>query len=131
MIHIRANTSYLDKVLISQQNSWMYHDIVGPVVHKVCWGITWPLCIEENSAGLFCKLLVFLTSRSNTLVCLFWSNSCSHGYVHRNSTTRSLQNCILFMLIKDELLMAQVKGVYIVATIGLAWVPPSLLLLFF
>lgn len=35
------------------------------------------------------------------------------------------------MLAKDELLMAQIKGVDIVVTIGLGWVPPSATLLYF
>lgn len=102
----------------------MEHDIVDPLVHKVWWGITSPVCIEDNSVGLFCKLLVFWPWDVTLLLFLYFKVTVRVMVMYTDSTTRSLQNCISFMLIKDELLMAQVKGVYIVVTVGLGWVPP-------
>lgn len=85
----------------------------GSLSPHVRWGVTCPLCTQENSLGLFPKRFVFLTSRANVSVHLFWNNSRSCDYARRDLTTRSLQNGVSFMLINDTSLIAWVKVVYV------------------
>lgn len=88
----------------------------GSLSPHVRWGVTCPLCTQENSFGLFPERFVFLTSGANASVHLFWNNSRSCDYAQRDLTTRSLQKGISFMLINDTSWIAWVKVVMLLVT---------------